>query len=308
MSGKHIERGGTLWLRARAYLPGLTLIGALVLGCAGSSTSVRPRGLGGRTSPELGVLRDRVRSQDRRVAELEARLALLEGEFRARRALARAKLQETIVLGAGPAAFGDPQDEVAAQDVSTGDDADPPSDDRPPLHLRLHGTRDRSRGRRLADRGDPLPAVPVVHERLPVAPLPALPTALGQAAAGRGGAFRSRYLAALSALETRDYRTARAGFSALLSAFPSHRLRDKVWYWRGEAAYALRDYRAALSDFQMLAERFPQSSKRALGLYKASLCQRRLGREVAAQQLLARLRAEYPESEVVQVASRRGAR
>ena len=319
MNGEHTEAGGLRsWLGIRYG----SLLTVLLFGCAtpvAGKAAATPRAaqLRGSQDSYLSRLQARLHRQDQRVAELEARLTLLEQEARQRRAIGQTKLQHSVTLGQEPMAVEPGGTRLAASD----DRADTVAEDtRPPIRLRLHGGPDPRGGYRRRDHGRPrrpvgaadenasLPAVPVVDERLPIAPLPAATKHVAGSATGPARAFRGRYVAALSALQSRRYRQARTAFGALLGQFPGHRLSDKVLYWRGEAAYAMRDYRAALSDFQVLAESFPQSSKRPEGLYKASLCLQRLGQQTAAAGLLAQVRSEYPESEVAQLAAREGAR
>jgi tol-pal system protein YbgF len=234
--------------------------------------------------------------QARHIAELEARIALLEADARQTReiALPTQRATETIRIGATRAAPPElPVALIAAEE-------EPPTaaENRRLPSLRLYGRASPGAATR-----EPLPAVPVVTESLPVVPLPEQ-RARDQTASHDDATVG--YRNALRLLQERRFDQALAAFSAFVAGNPSHALVPKALYWRGEARYAKREYSQALSEFEALLARFPESEKAPDALLKVALCFRHLGAEDKAQTSFRRLRATYPNSQAANIASREG--
>jgi tol-pal system protein YbgF len=260
--------------------------------CAGSPTPKPAHGL----DAAQRALDARQTDQARRIAELEARIALLEADARQTRDSTPLRSGETIRIGATRSA---PAEAPAA--VSLVEEAAPPTrtPTGKPTSLRLYG---RAPSAAISNR-EPLPEVPVVNETLSVVPLP---EQRAKAEAASPDRATSDYRSALHLLQERRFDQALAAFSAFISANPTHALLHKAFYWRGEARYAQRQYTEALSEFDTLLTRFPQSDKAPDALLKMALCFRHLGAEDRAQASFRRLRATYPNSQAASIASREG--
>jgi tol-pal system protein YbgF len=68
-------------------------------------------------------------------------------------------------------------------------------------------------------------------------------------------------------------------------------------YWLGEAHYVRRDYPAALAAFEGMLSTYPGTRKAPDALLKAGYCQYELKQTGAARTTLARVVAEYPETQ-----------
>jgi tol-pal system protein YbgF len=263
--------------------------------CAGAPPTPKPSHAQG-LDAEQHALAARQLEQARHIAELEARISLLEADARQTRETAVPTQRSTETIRIGATRVAPPEPPVAW----TAAEEEPltAADNRRLPNLRLYGRPSPGAANR-----EPLPAVPVVTETLAVVPLP------GQRAkdqsAGREDATAG-YRNALRLLQERHFDQALTAFSAFVAANPSHALVPKALYWRGEARYAKREYSQALSEFEALLARFPESDKAPDALLKVALCFRHLGDEEKAQASFRRLRATYPNSQAASIASREG--
>lgn len=252
-------------------------------------------------SKRVMKLSDALTIQRKRLTELEARLSLLESETRGARS---AVLSETVRIGGKRSAEHDFEVKPLA-DQSTRPTGASSRREPAPVRLQLYGRRKASH---VPEQQQAYEA-PVVSERLAVAPLPgSLATGQGKRSGRKGLSFKKRYASALQFLQKQQYTHAEAAFAALEEDFPEHRLADNVVYWRAEVAYAMRAYRASARLFELLIARFPRSDKLPQALFKAGLCYRRLGRDEIAEEFLARVKSEFPDSEVARLASAEGSR
>jgi len=243
----------------------------------------------------LARLERESQTQGTRVAELEARIALLEADARQFRDAAAAPKRSTETVRIS-AAHRREQDAPAEEDV--------------PL-VRLHEAEPELAAR--IDLPVALPQRPAgVEARLPVVPLPEqradkLLTAAGGAHAGAGdGDARERYRVALRSVNERRFEQAGDDLSDFLDAYPAHALSDGATYWLGEVRYAQRRYAEALQQFKAVLQVFPASSKRAGSLLKAGLCQKHLGDDGSARRYFEQLREQFPNSDAARIASREG--
>jgi tol-pal system protein YbgF len=282
----------------------LVLLGAVGLAGCASSAQVRPEDASGaKSAEEPGVIRGLQREtedQARRIAELEARLSLLEQESRNWRGsgAVTAKPAETIRIG---------------ERRRTEDDEEPRQSRAKVAVVQLH-ERGRSELPEVeAQRSDDgpllLPEPPLgVAAKLGVVPLPhERATRLLDGpprSEADGPAARERYLDALRALRERRWNEARDGFTRFLRVHPDHDLAANATYWRGEAYYAERRYAEALVDFQWAVSRFAEGEKAADALLKIGMCQKHLGDRAAAERSFRQLREQYPSSDAARIASR----
>ncbi|HEY2734696.1 MAG TPA: tol-pal system protein YbgF [Polyangiales bacterium] len=249
---------------------------------------------------ETRELVERQAEQARHIAELEARIALLESDARQAREGANASSHATDTVRIGPSSEAVQPEVTPALTAIASAEPEPSKNHRIPSY-RLYGHPS-------ANSADAIAPVPVVDETLPVAPLPDArakrlpPSAAETNAPDATGDYR----AALRMLNERRFDEALGAFSAFMNDHPDHPLLPKALYWRAETRYAKRDYAQALSDFEALLARFPDNDKAPDALLKAALCSRHLGAEDKAQGYFRRLLATYPNSQAASVASREG--
>lgn len=279
---------------------------ALWTACAGGPSRTQPTVHSG----DDERLAELTRSQDeqaRRIAELEARLSLLERD--ARRAGGETiRSGDTIRIGEGERA-------KAPGAVELVSDADAPvsdalllaateRDERRPS-LRLHGSaRGAGTGGKAA--AAELAPLPVADETLPVVPLPAAQKTARGAPPAVSDPATSDYRTALRLLRERRFDEAALALSKFVTDNPDHALLDKAVYWGAEARYAKRDYRQALAEFEAVIARFPRSEKAPDSLFKIGMCLRHLGSEQAARGYFRQVQQQYPNSEAAGLASREG--
>jgi tol-pal system protein YbgF len=271
-------------------------------GCATAADSPSAAD-GGKEDQRLAELSRLQNDQARRIAELEARLTLLESDARrARGPTTRPSATVRIGEHEGP---GDGEEDDAVTNVPIAAAPNHAVDRRP--NLKLQG---RARGR-IAEASGELPPLPVTSETLPVVPLPQDRSrtlqvqAKGDTAAGSDPATAT-YRGALRALRERRFDEAALALSNWVSDNPKHALLDRAMYWLGEVRYASRNYREALVEFEKVLQRFPNSDKTPDTLYKLAMCWRRLGAEERAREYFKRLRSQFPNSEAAGLASREG--
>jgi tol-pal system protein YbgF len=273
---------------------------ALTASCASAPA---PRSAAVDADPGLAALKAGQFEQARRIAELEARIALLESDARVSRAPA-------LPAADAPAPAPASHRSGARELVSAADEAAEPDDNvkavapkRP--KLRLYGRQ--SSG----EIANPLPMIPVVSETLPVVPLPEQ-RAVGRARAplaadsGNMDADIADYRAGLDALRQRHWDDAVASFSAFMADHPRHDLVPSAQYWRAETHYAKREYELARSELDALLAQFPRADKAADALLKLGFCLRQLGAEDQARAAFRRLQSDYPNSRAASIAAREG--
>jgi tol-pal system protein YbgF len=229
--------------------------------------------------------------QSRRIAELEARLGLIEQEARQWRETP-SKPTQTVRIGTRRS---------DREEIDGANEQAPRSG--VPI-VRLHELELEP----VADEPLVLPEPPSgVSSTLAVVPLP------GQRAskAMRDGLQpplattpREQYRAALRALRDRRWDEALQTFTEFLSAYPEHELTEHAIYWRGEVHYARRHYREALIDFEAVVLHPSRGTKRADALLKLGMCHRRLGDLASAERYFRQLREQYPSSDAARIASR----
>lgn len=266
----------------------------VTLACAGCATSggvhsaTPPKSADGQELSAVARLERGSEEQERRISELEARLALLEQEAHNWREAAVIKPAESIRIG--------------------GRKSEPP----PPAEL----AQDEPRGPvpvvRLHEENAPavLPAPPPgVTGRLPVVPLPEARAAQQARRSEEDGAApeaMSDYRAALRLVSDRRWDEAASALTRFLDQRPEGALAAGATYWRGEVRYAQRRYEDALQDFAAVIARFPSSSREADALLKLGLCHLRLGDQALAQRYFRQVREQFPSSDAARIASREG--
>jgi tol-pal system protein YbgF len=289
----------------------ISLAGCATAGQTAPDTENGASADGAQPESAMQTLQRETEDQARRIAELEARLTLLEKESRDYRESGAMKPSETVRIGGGSSASSGPR-----ASASSNDDASEPE------------PREARRGRvpvvRLHER-DPEPAFdagegdapvlllpdppPGVASKLGVVPLPqerASKALSGEPlpSSARDKATVEQYRTALRLLREQRWVEAHDGFDEFLRLHSDHELAANATYWRGESDYAQRRYAQAQADFQEVVVRFARSEKAADALLKLGMCQRRLGDNVAAERSFRQLREQYPSSDAARVASR----
>lgn len=281
----------TLWA-AMLWLAGCATTGAARSG-TGAETAATAADSGSPPPSELARLTKAFEEQSRHVAELEARLSLLETEAREARERTGASSSNDAVTSAKPS-------ETVRISARHREEARAEADAGPVPVVRLHEDA--------PEFTEPLalPAPPPgMNAKLPVVPLPE-----DRAKAITGAAAsspRDQYRNALRLVRERRWDEAERELDAFLQRFPSDDLSAGATYWRGEVYYAQRRYREALQEFQAVISRFAPSDKAADSLLKLGMCHLRLGDQSSAQRYFKQVIEKYPTSDAARIASREGA-
>ncbi len=238
---------------------------------------------------ELSELRTALAAREKQLHQLENRLALLEAEQRQLRyAVAEREpvqgVRETVRIGASR----------RSQDLGSERDA---GAEEPRPVLRLMGERRRER------EPAPLMPIPIVSEKLPIAPLPENV----EVPPGEVSDPAEHYRRAIDMVSRRELDLALTSLTDFLVRHPSHTLSPKVMFWRGEVLFAKRDYGRALDAFESAVAREPRGDKAADSLLKISMCHERLGAKDRARATLERLKAQFPESDAARLAAQEDA-
>jgi tol-pal system protein YbgF len=261
-------------------------VASMMMGCA-SAGQVKPDPDSPASASEPTALRslaEQNETQAERIAELEARLALLEQEARQFRPTAPEKPAETVRIGGERRARDEDELRPQAPAIVHLDetDLDRPQDE--PLLL-----------------PEPPPGVPV---GLSVVPLPEQRAGRGQARQhAHHSDARDQYRAALRQVRDRDWDSAYDSLSGFLTVYGDDPMAASATYWRGEVQYAQRRYGAALQDFETVLSRFAGSEKAADALLKVGMCHQRLGDGASAERYFKLLREQFPSSDAARIAS-----
>ncbi len=292
------------WVRAAA----LALVGLAALPACAARQSATKTAKASRMAiqADVAALKQALVERDRTLNQLENRLALLEAEQRQLRfAVAEAEppvgIRETVRIGANDAG-------------KTAERAPPMFENAPERRhaearpvLRLVGERRR-------DESEPMMLVPVVRERLPLAPLPETMPFMAQAASMPSSAAppvaadaSGHYRQAIELVRQRDFGAALASLTDFLVRYPDDGRAPKVMFWHGEVLFAQRDYGHALEAFERSLAREPKGDKAADALLKVGLCHKRLGAPERARAAIERLKAQFPQSDAARLAAQEDA-
>lgn len=114
----------------------------------------------------------------------------------------------------------------------------------------------------------------------------------------------SIYKDAFELLRDGDYRAAADGFRNVIEDHPDSDYADNARYWLGETYYVEREFEQAMEHFGALLDR-PESNKHADALLKAGYIHYEREEWDRARELLERVREEYPEDSVAELAADR---
>jgi tol-pal system protein YbgF len=272
---------------------------ALSLVLMGLGCARQPVPLASPTVPaEMDELKVQLAARDRRVDQLEGRLAMLEASQRELREALRDRapsgVRETVRIGEHQPASARPPTKHEEALASGRERAEA----RPLLRLyedhppRLSGHAGSASAR--SDRPALMP-VPEVDERLPIAPVPSLASVARDSAIAAPDASDT-YRRALDLVRQRAFPEA----LRVLDSFLAHHAHDarapRAHFWRGEVLFAQRAYGEALPAYEMALARDPEGEKAADALLKIGLCHKQLGAPERARGAFTRLRAQFPGS------------
>ncbi len=273
-------------------------LGLLALSACGARQGTASTATSSRTSlqADVAALKQALVERDRTLNQLENRLALLEAEQRQLRyAVAEAEpapgIHETVRIGAT-------KKEQGAAQLPPAFEPEPEkkrAEYRPVL--RLVGERHR-------DSSEPMMPVPVVRERLPLAPLPeAMPFVPESAPVDPS----THYKQAIELVRQREFGAALSSLTDFLARYPADGRAPKVMFWRGEVLFAQREYARALEAFESSLTREPKGDRAADALLKVGLCHKRLGAADRAKVALERLKTQFPQSDAARLAAQEDA-
>lgn len=110
------------------------------------------------------------------------------------------------------------------------------------------------------------------------------------------------YDQAVNDLTQGRYGLALSAYRDFLKRFPDSPLGDNAQYGAGECFFAQARFDSALVEYARVDERWPQGDRAAASLYKAGLCQERLGRTAESRRTLEDLITRFPQSGEAQLA------
>lgn len=119
---------------------------------------------------------------------------------------------------------------------------------------------------------------------------------------------KDAYLQAFELLKQGRYDDAIVAFEGFLQRFPNGSYSDNARYWLAETYYVKKQYPVSLKQFQQLLAEHPDSSKLPGALLKIGYIQYELGNNAEARQALERVRNEFADSSVADLAAQRLAR
>lgn len=279
----------------------LAVLAPSAMGCAHGAAASSASARQDAARPEAKAsddVRAQLAERDRRITQLENRLALIEAEQRQLR-FAIAESQQSAPGIHDTVRIGRSTDEGLESDGET--TRHESAKRKPPLRpvLRLY----EAHGSPSAD--EALLPVPEVSERLPVAPLPgSLPAALQAPPAVSSADDASvLYRRAIDLVRQRQFDEALIALNEFLRRHADDARAQKAMFWRGELLFAQRDYERALEAFEAALARDPRGDKAADALLKIGLCHKRLGAPERARAAIERLKTQFPNSDAARLAT-----
>ncbi len=101
---------------------------------------------------------------------------------------------------------------------------------------------------------------------------------------------------ALGLIKNGDTQKGREVLNSFAAKYPTHRLMQNVFYWKGETFYAEKDYESAILSFQDVVDRFPRGEKAPDAMLKQGLAFHAMKDKKNAQILYQLLLSKYPNS------------
>jgi tol-pal system protein YbgF len=113
------------------------------------------------------------------------------------------------------------------------------------------------------------------------------------------------YLQAFELLKQGRYDESIVAFESFLLSFPAGNYADNARYWLAETYYVKKNFPLALAQFQQLLAEHPDSSKLPGALLKIGYIQYEMGNNAEARLALERVRNEFADSSVADLAKQR---
>jgi tol-pal system protein YbgF len=284
----------------RSIIPLLGL--ALVSGCAHTGEAAGD----GADSSEVTDLRERVGRLERRISDMDARLALLTERLSSGGGSAEVSLGSPTPSYAPPPASAWSEPAPPAYSAPYGEGSyDPGYSEPAPAPAPSYGP-----GTRAVDLGEHAPRStynPPPDPAPAPAPSPAAsaPTPSGASGDGvPGGSPQAIYDWARARMKEGRYEEAIAGYQQVLAGHPKHHLADNALYWTAVSHAERGEHKVAISAWKQLPLRFPDSPKMPDSLYGMALSHEQLGEPVLAEALYSQLAEQYPKADKAKEAKR----
>jgi tol-pal system protein YbgF len=100
----------------------------------------------------------------------------------------------------------------------------------------------------------------------------------------------------LGLIKSGDTKKAREVLNAFAAKYPTHRLMQNVFYWKGETFYADKDYENAILSFQDVIDKYPGGEKAPDAMFKQGLSFQALNDRKNARILYELLLSKYPKT------------
>lgn len=259
---------------------------ALLASLAGCASAPKPEAEAAgesRLAARLDALEQRLAEREQLISQLESRLSLLEAEGRQLRYALAEREASPLGLDENARAKAATPAREPRESVTSKKEARPV--------LRLYDSP--------VHAASTLEEVPVVHEKLAVAPVP---QSLGLDSPAPSEAAFDLYVAAIDALRQRDFGAALRELARFVDTHPDDPRVGRALFWRGEALFAQKRYAAALRAFESSLAREPDGEKAPDCLLKMSLCHKRLGAHERARAAMERLKNQFPQSDAARLA------
>ena len=115
----------------------------------------------------------------------------------------------------------------------------------------------------------------------------------------------SEYDQAFSEMRSGNYRRALSSFSRWLENYPEAPQRANALFWKAEVLYIQEDHADAVTAYQELLQNYPGSHKREQAMLKMGYSEDALGNSANAIEILEKAARNFPNSAVSQLAQKR---
>lgn len=102
---------------------------------------------------------------------------------------------------------------------------------------------------------------------------------------------------ALGLIKRGEMRKAREVLNAFAGKYPSHKLMQNVYYWKGETFYSEKDYESAILSFQDVVDKYPGGDKAPDAMLKQGLAFQSLNDRKNAKIVYELLQTKHPRSQ-----------
>lgn len=116
---------------------------------------------------------------------------------------------------------------------------------------------------------------------------------------------QSLYMEAKKAFDAGDLETAKSGFSAVVTKFPSSDSADNAQFWIGEIYYREKWYQKAILEYQKVIENYPLGNKVPAAYLKQGLSFEALGEKGNARLIFGELVRKHPGTAEAAIAKKK---